>query len=57
MWQLEDALRAGRNTSEDEIASQLSHMELTERLSTERLTELQSTLKNRKARESPEVGG
>ncbi len=52
MWQLEDALRAGRNTSEDEIASQLSHMELTERLSTERLTELQSTLKNRKAREA-----
>lgn len=50
--QLEDALRSGSKDSGKEIASQISHMELTERLSTERLTRLQSTLKDRKAREA-----
>lgn len=48
--QLEDALKAGAISSGDEMKRNLSHMELTERLNTERLAKLQSTLKNKSAR-------
>ena len=49
--QFESALKARSNSSGTKIASELSHLELTERLSTQRLRELQSTLGNKKARE------
>lgn len=50
--QLENALRRGATSSGTEMARQLSHMQLTERLSTARLAILKSTLKNRNAREA-----
>lgn len=50
--QLEDALEAGKGNSSRAIAGELSHMELTERLSSVRLAKLESSVKDRAVREA-----
>jgi VWFA-related protein len=50
--QLEHALKASRTSSDARLAQQLSAMELTERLSSTRLADLQSSLRGKKARQA-----
>jgi hypothetical protein len=50
--QLENALKASRTSSDARLAQQLSAMELTERLSSTRLADLQSGLRGKKARQA-----
>ncbi|QNI34342.1 VWA domain-containing protein [Alloacidobacterium dinghuense] len=50
--QLEDALEAGRGNSGKEMAREVSHMELTERLSGVRLAKLESSVKDRAVHEA-----
>ena len=50
--QLEQALEASRKNSDGQLARQLSAMELTERLSSARLADLQSALRGKKARQA-----
>ncbi len=50
--QLENAVRSARGASDRELAQQLSHMELTERLNSIRLRALESALPGKKSRQA-----